>query len=326
MAGGHYRSVAEDSAMGAVGGVRAGGPHRPAKRLPGPRNPFRLERPLPPTPASRRLRRLIAVTAAVVVVVEAVNLLVTDEPGGALYVRTMWALLRVIGFLFLMRAVRWGRAAARPFGLILAVTTVFSVARLAAPRHGNLLPPALVITGFVALAVLCGLIVWTLYRSPAIQDHLATRPVRRHIPGWVLTARVTVLAYGALLLVPFLVAVGTAFSERRQPVPVTVVLLAVWFGLFLVVAFVIPLASFLVVMGKRWARWLVGGLSIVLLVAQPFLCYALLGVDGLVRDGIPMVIVVLVGLYALHRSRGQPTWVRPNVGTQPVATGSTEAA
>ena len=69
------------------------------------------------------------------------------------------------------------------------------------------------IVGFAVLAVLCGLMVWLLYRSPAVQDHLSTRPVRRHVPGWVLTARVAVLAYGALLLIPFLVAVGTAFSE-----------------------------------------------------------------------------------------------------------------
>ena len=292
----------------------------------GLRDAFRLERPVPATPASRRLRRLIALTAAVVVVVEAANLLTTDEPGTALYVRTMWALLRVIGFLFLMRAVRWGRAAARPFGLILAVTTVFAVARLASPRSGSLLPPVLVIVGFAVLAVLCGLIVWMLYRSPAIQDHLATRPVRRHIPGWVLTARVAVLAYGVLLLVPFLVAVGTAFSEPRQPVPVTIALLVIWFALFLVVAFVIPLASFLVVMGKRWARWVVAVVSVALLVAQPFLCFALLGLDGLVRDGVPMMIIILVGLYALHRSRGQPTWVRPTVGTPPGATGPTGVA
>ena len=68
--------------------------------------------------------------------------------------------------------------------------------------------------------------------------------------------------------------------------PVTIALLVVWFALFLVVAFVIPLASFFVVMGKRWAR----GSSAAqrrLLVAQPLLCYALLGLDGLVRDGYP---------------------------------------
>jgi hypothetical protein len=40
----------------------------------------------------------------------------------------------------------------------------------------------------------------------------------------------------------------------------------------------------------------------VLLVAQPALCFALLGADGLVRDGVPMVVAVAVGLYALRRS------------------------
>src|SRR5258706_7529224 len=105
------------------------------------RNPFVLQRPVPPTPASIWLRRLIAVTAGAIVLVEAVNLLVADDPGYSLVVRTVWALLRVIGFLVLMRAVRYGRAGARPFGLILAVTTVFSVARLNQTRARSLLAP-----------------------------------------------------------------------------------------------------------------------------------------------------------------------------------------
>src|SRR4029453_15341501 len=94
------------------------------------RDLFRLERPGPATPASRRLRRGFILTPFARVVVEAINLLSVDEPGFSLLVRTAWALLRVLGFLILMRAVRYGRAIARPFGLVLAVTTVFAVARL----------------------------------------------------------------------------------------------------------------------------------------------------------------------------------------------------
>jgi len=275
------------------------------------RDAFRLERPPPPTPASRRLRRLIALTAITVVVVEALNLLSVDEPGFSLLVRTLWALLRVIGFLFLMRAVRYGRSVARPFGLILAVTTVFAVARLAQPREGSLIPQPAVIAGFAVLAVLCAAVVWLLYKSPAVDEHLSARPMRRHVPGWVLTARVAVLAYGALLLIPFLVAIGTLFDGRRLPLPVTLALLATWLALFLAVGFVVPFGSFFVVVGRTWARWLIGALSVVVLIAQPLLCYALLGLDGLLRDGVPMIITALLGLYALHRSRGLETWVRP---------------
>jgi hypothetical protein len=281
------------------------------RRPEGWRDLFRLERPVPPTPASTRLRRLIGLTAAAVVVVEALNLLSVDEPGFALVVRTVWAFLRVLGFLVLMRAVRYGRSASRPFGLILAVTTVFAVARLTTPREGSLVPQPTVLVGLAVLTVLCAAIVWLLYRSPAVADHIATRPVRRHVPGWVLTARIAVLAYAALLLVPFLVALGTAFGDdRRLDVAVTVDLLAIWFVLFLVVSFTAPFVSFFVVMGKGWARVLVGLLSLAVLVVGPTLCYLLLGLEGLLRDGVPLAVTALVGLVALRRSRGLATWVR----------------
>jgi hypothetical protein len=291
------------------------------------REALRRDRPVPPTPASRWLRGLIGLTAAAVVVVEALNLLSVDEPGFSLLVRSVWALLRVVGFLLLMRAVRYGRAGSRPFGLILAITTVFAVARLAEPREGNIVPEAAVVIGFVALTLLCSAVVWLLYRSAAVDEHLSGRPVRRHVPGWVLTARIAALSYGALIVVPLLVAVGTIWGDdRRLPLGPTAALLGTWFALFLALAFILPLGSFFVVLGKPWARWLVGILSVVVLVAQPLLCYLLLGFDGLLRDGVPLVITVLVGLYALHRSRGLETWVRPNPGTPPVRTRAGKAA
>jgi len=51
--------------------------------------------------------------------------------------------------------------------------------------------------------------------------------------------------------------------------------------------------------------------SVVVLLVQPVLCYLLLGVDGLLRDGVPMIITAIVGLIALDRSRGLETWTRP---------------
>ena len=275
------------------------------------RDAFRLERPVPPTPASRWLRRLIAVTALAVIVVEAMNLYVTDEPGFSLFVRSSWALLRVIGFLYLMRAVRYGRAVSRPFGLILAVTTVFAVARLTEPRTGSLLPRIEVLIGVGVLAVLCTAVVLLLYKSNAVDEHLSTRPVRRHVPGWLLTARVAVLAFAALVLIPLLIGVGTLFSdERRQSFPATVGLLVIWSVLFLVTAYVIPVGSFFVIVGKGWARWVVGAVSVLVLAVQPALCYAVLGLDGLLRDGVPLIVTAILALVALHRSRGLPTWVR----------------
>ncbi|MFC7483183.1 hypothetical protein ACFQX7_28695 [Luedemannella flava] len=275
---------------------------------------FARERPVPPTPASRWLRALLLVTAATVVIVEVVNLRYTRELGFSLLVRSFWALLRVIGFLVLMRAVRYGRLASRPFGLILAVTTVFAVARLAEPRTGDFLPPVPVLVSFFVLAAECAFVVWLLYRSDAVHQHLTGRPVRRHIPAWVLTVRVAAVTYAALLSVPLIVAVGEAFtSHRRQSAPVTLGLLIAWFLLTAVCGYVAAVASYFVLRGHRWARWVVGFISVVVLVAQPFFCFALLGVDGLIRDGVPLIVTAGLGLVALARSRGQATWYDPNV-------------
>jgi hypothetical protein len=277
---------------------------------------FRRQVPVPATAASRVLRAVIWITATTVVVVESVNLLSVDEPGFSLLVRSTWALLRVVGFLFLARAVRFGRQGAKPFGLVLSVTTVFAVARLAEPRQGRLLPPVPVMVGFAVLALECAVMVWLLYRSAAVDEHLSARPVRRHVPGWVLTARVAVLSYAPLTLVPLLVALGTVFSaDRRQPLLTTIVLLGGWSALFGLLVLVVPFSSFLVMVGKVWARWIVGFLGVLVALLQPALCYALLGLDGLVRDGVPLLIIAVLGLWALHRSRGALTWVRPNAGT-----------
>jgi hypothetical protein len=101
---------------------------------------------------------------------------------------------------------------------------------------------------------MCGAIIWQLYRSPAVARHLSGRQVRRHVPGWVLTVRVAVLAYGALLMVPFFVALGTAFgADRRLTAPQTLVLLSVWFVLGAAVTFMVPFGSFFVLVGHGWA-------------------------------------------------------------------------
>jgi hypothetical protein len=54
----------------------------------------------------------------------------------------------------------------------------------------------------------------------------------------------------------------------------------------------------------------VGVVSVLVLAVQPALCYAVLGLDGLLRDGVPLIVTAILALVALHRSRGQPTWIR----------------
>jgi hypothetical protein len=169
------------------------------------------------------------------------------------------------------------------------------------------------VVSFFVLAGLCALMVWLLYRSDAVHQHLSGRPVRRHIPPWVLTVRVAAVTYAALLSVPFIVAVGSAFTDPRLPLAATVLLLAVWFVLTAVCGYIAAVSSYFVLRGHRWARWLVGVVSVIVLVAQPLLCYTLLGLDGLVRDGAPLIATATLGLVALARSRGQATWYDPTV-------------
>lgn len=268
----------------------------------------RPQRPPRPTAASRWLRALIFVTAVATVAVDLGNLHYATDAGYGLWVRTVWALVRAVGFLFLARAVRYGRTSAKPFGLILAATTVFAVFRLAEPKSGHLLPPLPVIGGFVLLAGLCAAIVALLYRSSAVHEHLSARQARRHLDPWALTVRVAALAFTALLVVPFLVAIGAVWHHRAGVLGPP--LLAAWAVLCLVTGFTVPVSSLFVLYAKGWARWIIGLLSVFLMVVQPVLCALLLGRDGLVRDGAPMVLATGLALHGLRRSRGRPSGYR----------------
>jgi hypothetical protein len=272
-----------------------------------PRSPLRelftIERPPPQPPAVRRLRMLVLLTAVATVVVELVNLEYAREPGFALTVRTIWALLRALGFLFLLRTIRYGRVVSRPFGLILAATTVFAVGRLVVPRSAGLLPDWPVLVGFAVLAALCGAVIWMLFRSPEVAAHLTRRVRRRQIPVWVLTARVAGLSFSALLMVPCLVAAGTLVDEPRVPRAVGVPVVVGWLVLTLALGFVVPWIMIFVVLGHRWARAVMYLVGAVVLVAGPLLCAWLLGVDGLLRDGAPLVIAAAVCLFGLGKSR-----------------------
>ncbi|GAB3874311.1 hypothetical protein GCM10027610_142860 [Dactylosporangium cerinum] len=267
-----------------------------------------IKRPPAPTPASRRLRRIVLLTAVLTLGADLVNLEYAAEGGFGLGVRTFWAMLRALGFLFLMREIRWGRLTARPFGLILAITTVFASARLAQPREDGYLPPWPVLVALTVILALCAVVVWQLFRSPDIAAHLTRRPPKRPIPPWALTARVAALSYSALLTVPCLVAAGTLWDEPRQPRSTAVPLVISWFVLGIAVAFVASLISFAMMFGHTWARVLLAMISVFVLLVQPVLCWLMLGADGLIRDGIPLVLAALVCLYGLARSgAGRPT-------------------
>jgi hypothetical protein len=264
--------------------------------------------------AVRALVVLLVVTAAATVAVEVLNWWYADEQGFGLAVRTGWAMLRALGFLILIWHVRRGRAGAKPFGLILAVTTVFAVGRLVVPRDGMPALPGIV--GFAGLAALCAGVVLLLYRSPALGEYLVRHPSRLvvdrkgiswqeaaprrpQVTGWLLTARVAAFTYSPLMLVPCLVAVGAI--PDRGPLALTAVLL--WFLIAIGVSYAVLLATFFLLRGRRWARGLMWGITILVLLVDLPLSWWLLGTDGLVRDGAPLVVAAALTHWSLGRAR-----------------------
>ena len=260
--------------------------------------------------AVRALTWLLVATAAATVVVELLNFWYAPEPGAGLWVRTGWALLRTLGWLILIAQVRRGRAGARPVGLILAVTTVFAVGRLIVPQSGA--PAMAGVIGFGVLVLLCASVVVLLYRHPAIGEHLVRhprRPVfgrdgitwqetapRREVSAWLMTARVSAFTYSPLMLVPGLISVGELGDKPEY-------LLAVifWFVAGFGVSYVVLLTTFFLLRGKAFARVLLGWIGLGVLLIDLPLCYLLLGLDGLIRDGAPLVVAVALTSYALIR-------------------------
>ncbi|MCP2322548.1 hypothetical protein HDA40_001055 [Hamadaea flava] len=261
----------------------------------------------------RLLQWLLAVTALATVVVEMLIWWYAQGGDWGLAVRTGWALLRSLGFLLLIRQVRLGRASARPFGLILCVTTLFAVARLILPKQG--LPTAPGVLGFVALSVLCAAVLVLLYRSTDLDTHLRQHPrrivmdrngfslqqvapKRPPVSGWLLTARVAGLAYGPLMLVPAIVAIGLVLDGRVTLVP----LIVIWFVAALGMSYLMGIVTFFLLRGKRWPRPVVILLTVAALAVQLPLCWLMLDGDGLVRDGAPLVVTAGLAVYALWRA------------------------
>ncbi|NUT32175.1 MAG: hypothetical protein HOV79_03770 [Hamadaea sp.] len=268
-------------------------------------------------PTVRVLSWLLAVTAAATIVVELLIWWYAESGDFGLAVRTTWAVLRSLGFLLLIRQVRLGRASARPFGLILVVTTLFAVARLVVPKQG--LPAAPGVLGFAALLALCAAVLLLLYRSEQIDAYLRRHrrqvvfdrngislqevaPKRPPVAGWVLTARVAVLAYGPLMFVPAVVAIGVVLEGRVTAAP----LVAAWFAAAFLTSYVMALTSFFLIRGKRWARAALVVMTVGVVVVQVVFCWLLLRVDGLVRDGGPLVVTAGLALLGLWRSAGRP--------------------
>lgn len=263
--------------------------------------------------AVRALTTLLAVTAAATVVVELLNYWYAPEQEFGLAVRTGWAMLRSLGFLVLIGHVNRGRTVARPFGLILAVTTVFAVGRLVVPREGVPALPGLL--GFGVLTALCVAVVALLYRSDAVGGHLVRHrrslvveggtiawrevaPKRPPVTGWLLTSRVAAFTYSPLMLVPALVAGGSILDGRLSAVPPVLF----WFAAGIAVSYLVLFCTAFLMRGRPWARRFLVAITLGVLAVDLPLCWWLLGVDGLIRDGGPLVAAAVLALYGLRRA------------------------
>ncbi|TDC82999.1 hypothetical protein E1193_10060 [Micromonospora sp. KC606] len=272
--------------------------------------------------AVRALTTLLAATAAATVVVELLNWWYAPEQEFGLAVRTGWAMLRSVGFLVLIGHVNRGRAVAKPLGLILAVTTVFAVGRLVVPREG--VPPLPGLLGFALLAALCAALVWLLHRSDAVAEHLVRHrrglvltggtiswreiaPKRPPVTGWLLTSRVAAFTYSPLMLVPALVAGGAVLDGRPAAVPAVLL----WFLAGIAVSYLVLFCTAFLMRDRRWARTLLVAITLGVLAVDLPLCWWLLGVDGLVRDGAPLVAAAVLALYGLRRAARAETTSLP---------------
>lgn len=254
----------------------------------------------------RVLTLLLAATAAATAGVELLNFIYAPDHGYGLAVRTGWALLRTLGWLILIWHVRRGRAGARPIGLILAVTTVFAVGRLVVPRTG--LPPLPGLIGFAVLTVLCVVVVVLLYRHPALVRHpsrlVVTReglqwretPPKRTLSAWAVTARVAAFTYSPLMLVPALISVAELGAR-----PQWLMAVVFWFAAGIGASYAVLVATFFLLRGKPVGSSLLGWVTAGVLVVDLPLCLLLLGVDGLIRDGAPLVAAAALTGYSLWR-------------------------
>ena len=106
------------------------------------------------------------------------------------------------------------------------------------------------------------------------------------------------------MLVPCLVAVGTILDGRLVAAPSVLL----WFVTGLATSYAVLFSTFFLLGGRRWAGGLLVLITLLLLplVDLP-LCWALLGVDGLVRDSGPLVVAATIALHGLWRA-GRARW------------------
>jgi len=268
----------------------------------------------------RLLIALLLLTAVSTAAAEVLNWWFTRDADYGLFVRTTWALIRCLAFLVVIWQVRRGRASAPPFTLILAITTLFALGRLLVPKHGT--PSVLGIAIFAWVAVLCAIILLLLYRSAVVREYLsrhpsrlvftaqgvewkAMPPKRPPIPARLITARVAALTYSPLVVVAAAVALGRVFHGRIDLLNIVVP----WLLGGMALAYLVGFLTLFVIRGKRWSRAALRWITLAVVAVDLPLCWLLLGMDGLIRDGGPLLVaalLVIVSLAGRPGSQAQP--------------------
>ena len=187
------------------------------------------------------------------------------------------------------------------------------------PRQG--VPPLPGLVGFAVLTALCVAVVVLLYRSDACGGHLVRhrepagrRPGGRSPGGrraaapagdrgWLLTARVAAFTYSPLMLVPALIAGGAVLGGRLGRHAGRALLVRRRHRRQLRGAASAPSSCMRGRAGPAgcwsWSPWACSAIDLPL-------CWWLLGTDGLIRDGAPLVAAAVLACYALCPRHAAP--------------------
>lgn len=109
------------------------------------------------------------------------------------------------------------------------------------------------------------------------------------------------------MLVPALVAGGAILDDRLSAVPAVLF----WFGAGIAASYAVLFCTAFLMRGKDWARGLLVVVTLAVLAVDLPLCWWLLGVDGLIRDGAPLLAAAALALYGLRRASRAPDAAAP---------------
>ncbi len=125
-----------------------------------------------------------------------------------------------------------------------------------------------------------------------------TPPRRPEASAWLLTARVAAFTYSPLMLVPALVATAAILDGQLLAVPAVLL----WLAAGIATSYLVLFCTAFLLRGRHWAGTLLVVVTVAVLAVDLPLCWWLLGVDGLIRDGAPLVVAAALTVYGIHRA------------------------